>query len=239
MTYRERKERRAERRAEWARKRKAKSEAAFDSAKNLADQVPLGQPILVGHHSEGHARRDAGRITSNMAKGVEHEKMASRHTAVAGGIDRQLETSIYRDDVDELERLEEKLAGLESRRDRIKQINGWIAKNRKRYGFATRSLDWRTTSEAEILRATQLFAECAIALSLTPPEAGNLAEAVAFSRSVGLPPYALANLSNAIKRTSDRLPAARERAEQREKVRRALQSEENEASAPRKKLQRP
>lgn len=214
---------RAERRAEWARKRKAKSAAAFDAAKNLADQIPLGQPILVGHHSEGHARRDAGRITSSMAKGVEHDQMASKHTAVAGGIQHQLDTAIYRDDVDELERLEEKLAGLEARRARIKQINAWIAKNRKRYGFATRSLDWRTTSEAEILRATQLFAECATALNLMPEEAEELVQAFSFSRSVGLPPYALANLSNAIKRTSDRLPAARERTEQREKVRRAPQ----------------
>ena len=86
MTYRERKERRAERRAEWARKRKAKSEAAFSAVKNLADQIPLGQPILVGHHSERRARRDADRISSNMTKGIEHDKMASKHTSVAGGI---------------------------------------------------------------------------------------------------------------------------------------------------------
>ena len=35
MTYRERKERRAERRAEWARKRKAKSEAAFSAVPSI------------------------------------------------------------------------------------------------------------------------------------------------------------------------------------------------------------
>ena len=74
MTYRERKERRAERRAEWARKRKAKSEAAFSAVKNLADQIPLGQPILVGHHSERRARRDADRISSNMTKGIEQAR---------------------------------------------------------------------------------------------------------------------------------------------------------------------
>lgn len=210
MTYRERKERRAERRAEWARKRKAKSEAAFSAVKNLADQIPLGQPILVGHHSERRARRDADRISSNMTKGIEHDKMASKHTSVAGGIAHQLETSIYRDDVDELERLEEKLAELEARRARIKEINGWINKNRKRHGFEKRSLGWQT-SDAETVRAAKLFTECATALSLTPAEATDLAQSFSLSRSVGLPPYVLSNLSGTIARTRARLPAARER----------------------------
>lgn len=52
MTRRERLERRAERRREWAESRDRKSAAAFESARKLTDGIPLGQPILVGHHSE-------------------------------------------------------------------------------------------------------------------------------------------------------------------------------------------
>jgi protein-L-isoaspartate O-methyltransferase len=36
----------------------------------IADGIPMGQPILVGHHSERHARRDAEKIQSGMRKAV-------------------------------------------------------------------------------------------------------------------------------------------------------------------------
>lgn len=58
MTYRDRREAKADRLREWAEKREAKAAAAFDSAATLSDAIPFGQPILVGHHSEKRARRD-------------------------------------------------------------------------------------------------------------------------------------------------------------------------------------
>lgn len=36
----------------------------------IADNIPLGQPILVSHHSEKHARKDAERIENGMRKAV-------------------------------------------------------------------------------------------------------------------------------------------------------------------------
>jgi hypothetical protein len=69
MTYRDRRLARADRLRHWARKRHARSDAAFESARRLADAIPLGQPILLGHHSERHACRDAERIHHNMSKG--------------------------------------------------------------------------------------------------------------------------------------------------------------------------
>src|SRR3990167_9347105 len=135
MTYRERRERRAERLREWAEKREAKSRAAFESARRIADNIPFGQPILVGHHSEKHARRDQDRIHNGMSKGVEHEAKAHEMASKADEIDRQAANAIYRDDHDELDRLREKLAGLEERRERIKRINKEI---RKGEGWAAR-----------------------------------------------------------------------------------------------------
>lgn len=38
--------------------------------------IPMGQPILVGHHSEGYHRRHIGRMNSNMEKGLEELKKA-------------------------------------------------------------------------------------------------------------------------------------------------------------------
>jgi Spy/CpxP family protein refolding chaperone len=71
MTYRERRLRKAERLRGWAAKRTAKSAAAFESARVVADGIPMGQPILVGHHSERRHRRDIARIDSGMRNGVE------------------------------------------------------------------------------------------------------------------------------------------------------------------------
>lgn len=59
MTRRERLEAKLAKREEWASKAQGKADARFESTRKLADSILLGQPILVGHHSEGHARRDA------------------------------------------------------------------------------------------------------------------------------------------------------------------------------------
>jgi hypothetical protein len=123
MTYRERREARTERLREWAEKREAKSEAAFGRAEQISSVIPMGQPILVGHHSEGRHRRDIGRIESGMRKGVEHSKMAQRHSERAGNIEGQLERSIYSDDPDAIEALEARIESLEAERSRVKAYN--------------------------------------------------------------------------------------------------------------------
>jgi Domain of unknown function (DUF3560) len=123
VTYRERRERRAERLREWAAKRAAKSEAAFDRAHDVAGQIPLGQPILVGHHSERRHRRDLARIDGAMEAGVEHGRVADRMSRRAGNLEAALEASIYDDDPDAVERLRERIAALEAERERIKAYN--------------------------------------------------------------------------------------------------------------------
>ena len=56
MTTREKMERKAARREEWAESRREAASAAFSSARETASNIPLGQPILVGHHSERRMR---------------------------------------------------------------------------------------------------------------------------------------------------------------------------------------
>ena len=53
MTTRERRLAKAERLRGWAGSRESKAEAAFSSVQTIADGIHFGQPILVGHHSEG------------------------------------------------------------------------------------------------------------------------------------------------------------------------------------------
>lgn len=45
---------------------------AVAAVEAIQEGIPLGQPILVGHHSERHARRDARRIESGTRKAIEN-----------------------------------------------------------------------------------------------------------------------------------------------------------------------
>lgn len=128
MTRRERIEARLERRRTWAAGRTAKSEAHFTAAHDIVKNIPLGQPILVGHHSEKRHRRDIDRMSANMSKGVESAKMAELHTSKAGNIEAALERSIFSDDPDAIEALREKAAGLRAEAERCKAINKEIKK---------------------------------------------------------------------------------------------------------------
>ena len=62
---------RAERFGSYSNKRLSDANAAHDYVNSICDGIPMGQPILVGHHSEKHARKDAKRIENGMRKAVQ------------------------------------------------------------------------------------------------------------------------------------------------------------------------
>lgn len=66
----ERQEQRAERFEGYQEKRLNDAETAYDQVSQITDNIPLGQPILVGHHSEKKARKDQERIENGMRKAV-------------------------------------------------------------------------------------------------------------------------------------------------------------------------
>lgn len=70
VTLLERAEDRAARFEVYEGKRANEAKAAQEAVAQLTDQVPLGQPILVGHHSERAARRRAKRIDRGMREVV-------------------------------------------------------------------------------------------------------------------------------------------------------------------------
>lgn len=128
MTMRERMERRAELRRDWAQKRAARADSAFKAAHAVAEMIPLGQPILIGHHSEGRARGDAKRIESRMASGVESEQMAVRHERKAATIESRLKRTIFSDDANAAENLKNRIADRERIIERMKFVNKAHAK---------------------------------------------------------------------------------------------------------------
>lgn len=62
-------ERRAERHA-------AEADTRLARAREIGDMIPLGQPVLLGHHSQRRHQRDLERIDTNMRKGVEAHREA-------------------------------------------------------------------------------------------------------------------------------------------------------------------
>ena len=81
----ERAEDRADRFEGYGENRKRDAESARKAVAAIADNIPLGQPILVGHHSERHARRDAKRIENGMRKTVRMWECAEYWTRRAAG----------------------------------------------------------------------------------------------------------------------------------------------------------
>lgn len=61
---------RADRFEGYKEKRANEAEATYNYVQDIADGIPLGQPILVGHHSEKKARKHANQIENGMKKAV-------------------------------------------------------------------------------------------------------------------------------------------------------------------------
>lgn len=59
---------RAERFEGYEERRSKEADSAYNHAKSIADGIPFGQPILVGHHSEKRARKDAERIQNGFSR---------------------------------------------------------------------------------------------------------------------------------------------------------------------------
>lgn len=123
MTRRERLQRKVERRKEWAEKAQTRSDAHYQTGHRMMDAIPFGQPILIGHHSEKRDRNFRGRIDGHMSKFVADRKLAEHHESKADGLQAQLDKSIFSDDTDAVEALEQRIAENEAKRKQWKTIN--------------------------------------------------------------------------------------------------------------------
>ncbi len=79
----ERLEERAEALEGRATRRAGEARGRFDAAYGLMDMIPVGQPILVGHHSERRHRRHLERVDANLRAGVEAAREAEDAAAAA------------------------------------------------------------------------------------------------------------------------------------------------------------
>lgn len=117
MTYRERRATRAERLRGWAEKRASTARAtlAADDAQPYAHDIAfLTQPGHIPERARMIARDD--RAHESLAK-------AASMSARADSIERAADRAIYDDDPDAIERLRDRIAGLEAQRANYAQAN--------------------------------------------------------------------------------------------------------------------
>jgi len=178
MTYRERREARAERLRGWADKREHDAAALHRSHEVFrGDHAFNFQPANPGTG----LHRLRAKVNGQAERAWESEAKARAMSSAADEIDRQAEHAIYRDDPDALERLRERIAELEAKRERIKRYN---ASARKTAPEKPGDLSILTELERE-----DLLRSCSIG----------------FDNAGAFPRYTLENLSGNISRLRKRL----------------------------------
>lgn len=182
MTYRERRERRADRLRGWAAKREADANAALSAGEPYRHDIAfLTQPGHIPERARMNARDE--RAFRSLGKADEMRQRADN-------IERAADHAIYNDDPDAEERLGERIADLEEQRARIVSYNV----------DCRRMAKTGRTGDLSILSAAQQRAAVSMA------NAGQLRAGGA------LPPYATSNLSGNIARLRERLAALQRKA---------------------------
>lgn len=87
-TMLERAEEKCDRLDEIAEKNVAKAKAYWDYADKISERFHMGQPILVGHHSEASARRDQKRMENATRKSIESSDKADYFAGKVKGVIR-------------------------------------------------------------------------------------------------------------------------------------------------------
>jgi len=121
MNYEEKQAFKLERYQELSQKAETESQNAYNRSSAISDAIPMGQPILIGHHSEGRHRRDISRIHNLIDKSIEEKEKAEYYKKKAENILNP--SSISSDNPEAVTLLKEKLTGLEAKREKIKEYN--------------------------------------------------------------------------------------------------------------------
>lgn len=120
--YERKQEARRQRYEEMAERAEARANAAYKRAdmREEVSGIPFGQPILVGHHSEGRHRAAIKRADNAMRKSIEESNKAAYYADKAAGVGR---AGISSDDPDAPEKMREKIAKAEALQEAMKARN--------------------------------------------------------------------------------------------------------------------
>lgn len=169
---------RIERMRERAERAEKAADSLYSSARSMASVIPFGQPILVGHHSEGRDRKYRARITSKFEKSFETQDKAKYYAQKAEAAENS--TAISSDDPEAVVKLREKIAKAEKEQNLMKAANK-LLKSKK-------------GPKREELHK----------LGLTDANIDNLLQPD-FCGRIGFPDYAIKNNNANIRRMKERL----------------------------------
>lgn len=119
--YEEKKEARLESYQRLAAKNDQLSNSAYKASHDMLSVIPMGQPILVGHHSERGHRNLLKKADNAMRKSVEADEKAAYYRGRADSLLNG--TAISSDNPDAIELLKEKLEGLQKAQELMKACN--------------------------------------------------------------------------------------------------------------------
>lgn len=183
-TYEARRQARITRLRQQAAKHQAAGDARLTQAREMGSMIPLGQPILVGHHSERSDRSIRAKISRNYEKGFEHHRIAEDYRTRAAAAEAN--TAISSDDPDAIPKIEAKIAHLETRQEQMKAANKIIKSRKKDY------------------TADQRIADLQTEIGLTEETARTLLDPARFG-GAGFPGFELTNNNANIRRLKARL----------------------------------
>ena len=165
-------------------------------AQEMAQAIPFGQPILVGHHSERADRRYRERVNQGYQKSYALQKQAEHYADKADAVGKG---GISSDDPDAIAKLKAQLAQLQAKQDVMKKLNAIVRRHAKA-DAETRVSMLVASGLVDSEQATEL---------ITPDFAGR----------VGFASYQLQNNNANMRRVADRIKQLEALAERPERQR--------------------
>lgn len=167
---------------------------AFSKGKDISlyseerSGIPLGQPILVGHHSERRHRRHLERIDRLIRQGFDAQKKIESLKDRIEAIKHN--KNIYSDDPNAIENLKKKLQSLMTNQEMYKRLNSLVRKAKGN----VKTLEELILTDDRLLPKKKIAKEWALEL-LTPDFAGR----------IGIADYILQNNNANIRRIKKRI----------------------------------
>lgn len=118
--YEEKQEAKIERLENRAARLESQSNACYERSHALVEHIPMGQPVLVGHHSEAGHRRAVNKSWGLMGKSVQLDKKAAATRSRAAGVGTG---GISSNDPKAFDKLQGKLDKLIKRQEMMKSVN--------------------------------------------------------------------------------------------------------------------
>lgn len=150
-----------------------------EQAQKMASVIPFGQPILVGHHSEGRDRSYRESIHNTFGKAFQMADKAKYYAEKAAAVGKG---GISSDDPDAIEKLRAKVTSARNAQEKMKAANAIIRKS-------------KSTAEALPSLIAQGFSEESARKLLIPDFCGRL----------GFPAFELTNNNANIRRMEKRI----------------------------------